>query len=344
MLPLHLHQKLETENKINNNLTIKKMKKIILSVAVICLSTISMLAHETRERDFQVSFIAPFGTNGTQSHLTTNNVSFNILGGYSYGNTSFEFGSLYNVNTHLTKGLQFAGIANYSGNSQRAGQFAGITNIAAGGSTRFQFAGVANAADEVTGFQFAGVVNVAKKVRGVQFGLFNYADESDGLSIGLINVVKEGGKQEFEVAFSESLNTSVSFKLGTDKFYTIFSGGINYINSPIEYAAGLGFGTHIDWKKGWGNQIEAVGYSLTEQGKFQEGINILTQLKFTVSKQLAPHFKVFAGPVLNMTNSNYVNPETGAIGSSLSPWSMWSSNSGDTHVNSWIGLVAGVRF
>lgn len=320
------------------------MKKIILSVAVICLSAISVVAQEVRERDFQVSFISPFGTNGTQSHLTTNKVSFNILGGYSYGNTAFEFGSLYNVNTNFTKGFQFAGIANYSGNTQNAAQFAGITNIAASGSTPFQFAGIANVADEVTGLQFAGIANMAKKVRGVQFGLFNYAEESDGVSIGLINIVKNGGKQEFEIAFSEALNTAVSFKLGTDKFYTIFSGGINYINKPVEYAAGLGFGTHINWKKGWGNQIEAIGYALTEQGEFHGGINMLTQLKFTVSKEIAPHFKVFAGPVVNLTISDYVNPETEVIGSSLSPWSMWSSDNGKTRMNGWVGFTAGVRF
>lgn len=320
------------------------MKKIILSVAVICLSVVSMSAQETIERDFQVSFIAPFGTNGTQSHLTTNKVSFNILGGYSYGNRVFEFGSLYNANTSLTKGFQLAGVVNYSGNIQKAVQFAGVSNIAASGSTPFQFAGVLNVADEVTGLQFAGVVNVAKKVKGVQFGLFNYAEESDGVSIGLINIVKKGGKHEFEVAFSEALNTAVSFKLGTDKFYTIFSGGINYLNKPVEYAAGLGFGTHIDWKKGWGNQVEAIGYTLTEQGKFRKGTNLLTQLKFTVSKEFASHLKIFAGPVLNMTISDYVNPKTGTIGSSLSPWSMWSSNKGKTNFNGWLGFTTGLRF
>lgn len=288
------------------------MKKFFLSVAVICISVMSVSAQETRERDFQLSLITPLGTNGAQSHLTTNKVSFNILGGHSYGNTAFEFGGLYNVNLHLTKG--------------------------------FQFAGIANVAEEVSGLQFAGIVNIAKKVKGVQFGLFNYADESEGVSVGLINIVKHGGKHEFEVAFSEALNTAVSLKLGTDKLYTIFSGGINYLNSPVEYAVGLGFGTHIDWKKGWGNQIEAIGYALTEQGEFHGGVNMLTQLKYSVSKELAPHFKVFAGPVLNMTISDYVNPETGAIGSSLSPYSMCSNDSGSTRLNGWIGFSAGVRF
>jgi transposase len=55
-------------------------------------------------------------------------------------------------------------------------------------------------------------------------------------SIGLINIAKHRGKYEFEVSFSESINTAISFKIGTDKFYTIFSGGINYFLSTIEYA------------------------------------------------------------------------------------------------------------
>lgn len=320
------------------------MKRLTLST-LSCLFSMLLMAQETQVRNFQVSFISPFGTNGAQSYLVTNKVSINLLGGYSYGNTIFEFGGLYNVNTNLTRGFQFAGLSNYSGNTDNAAQFSGITNIAIDGITPFQFAGIANVANEVKGLQFAGIVNVAKHVKGVQLGLINYADESDGVSIGLINIVKKGGKQELEVSFSEALNTAVSFKLGTDKFYTIFSGGVNYINKPMEYAAGIGWGTHMDLKKGWGSQIEAMGYALTENGSFEtDALNMLTQLKFTVSKQFAPHFKIFAGPVVNMTISDYVNPETGAKGSPLSPWSMWKSSSNTTHLNGWIGLSLGVRF
>lgn len=321
------------------------MKKIFLSIALLCITVTGVFGQSQKERAVQLSLLSPLGTNGVESHMIINKVSLNILGGYSFGNTVFEFGGLYNVNTHQTKGFQFAGIVNYSGHTEKAAQFAGITNIAASGVTPFQFAGIANVADEVTGLQFSGLVNVAKRVKGVQFGLFNYAEVSDGVSIGLINIVKKGGKQEFEVSFSEAINTAVSFKLGNDRFYTIFSAGMNYINSPVEYAIGLGLGTYIDWKKGWGNQIEAMGYSLSEQGSLKnDGINMLTQLKLTLSKEFAPHFKVFAGPTINMTISDYVNPETGVIGSSLSPWSMWKNDSGSTRLNGWIGFTAGVRF
>lgn len=305
------------------------MKKVIL-LGLACFYITFAMAQNNLQRDVQFSLITPLGTNGTKSHLISNRYSFNVLGGYSYGNTVIELGGLYNVNTGFTRGCQIAGIVNYSGNTQRAVQLAGITNIAIKGSTPFQF---------------AGILNMAKHVKGVQLALFNYAEESDGVSIGLINIVKKGGKHEFEVAFSEALNTAVSFKLGTNKFYTIFSGGVNYINKPAEYAGGLGFGSHINWKQGWANQIELMGYALTENGSFNhKGISMLTQLKFAVSKEVFSNFKIFAGPVINMTISDYVNPTTGEVGSSLSPWSIWKNDSETTRLNGWIGFNIGVRY
>ncbi len=322
------------------------MKKLIFSLSALCLSILTLSAQTTdSERDFQISFVSPFGTNGMQSHLITNKYSINILGGYSAGNRVLELGSLYNVNSNYTSGLQAAGLVNYSGMSNHAVHLAGLVNIAAGGETSFQGAGIANVAKSVKGVQAAGIINVAGEVDGVQLGLINIAGSYEGgVPIGLINIVKENGKQEFELSFSEAINTAVSFKLGTDHLYTIFSAGVNYIQQPIEYAVGLGFGTHIDWKEGWGNQIEIMGYALTEEGSFNTGLNMLTQLKFTVSKEITEHFKVYGGPVLNMTISDYVNPITGEVGSSLAPYSLWKNSSNRTSLNSWIGFSVGVRF
>ncbi len=98
-------------------------------------------------------------------------------------------------------------------------------------------------------------------------------------SIGLINIAKHRGKYEFEVSFSESINAAISFKIGTDKFYTIFSGGINYFLSTIEYAAGLGFGTNINCKKRWSNQIEIQAFGISSGKKFTDNsANSIIQL------------------------------------------------------------------
>lgn len=333
------------------------MKKKIFSAIVLCTIAMSAMAQSNTERLFHLSFISPMGTNGIQSNRVTNRISLNILGGYSYGNRAFELGGLYNVNARLTKGVQVAGLVNYSGKAYGAVQVSGITNIASDGNASVQISGVANVAKganvQIGGvvntakranLQIGSVLNVAKHLKGVQIGLINYADSCDGVAIGLINIVKHGGKHEFEVSFSESLNTAISFKLGTDNFYTIFSVGANYFKKPIQYAYGLGFGTHQNWGRRWGSQVEAVGYQLSEDGKFRGGLDLLTQLKFTVSKQFANHFKIFAGPVLNMTISDYVNPQTGSVGSSLAPYSLWDRQIGKTKLNAWVGFTAGVRF
>ena len=327
----------------------KKMNKILMVVFGTMLTAAPVYSEEThseeiKERNFQLSLLSPLGTNGISSGQTINKVSINLVGGHSYASKNFEFGSVYNVNLNHTSGFQFAGVVNYTNESRNAAQFAGVTNISKGGKTPFQFAGVLNVADNVSGLQFSGLVNVAKEVRGVQFGIVNCSDTCSGVPIGLFNIVRHGGKQELEVGVSDAFNTYASFKLGVDRLYTIFSAGVNFLHSKPIYGVGMGFGTDIGWKEtGWANQIEAVGYYITEDGKFRSGTNVLAQLRFTFSKQIQPHFKVFAGPTFNLTVSDYINPETGVTGSSLKPYSIFHTNE-KTAVNGWIGFAAGVRF
>ncbi len=353
------------------------MKKIFGIVVLLCVLS-NFWAQEQEqsqknERSFQFSFITPLGTNGMDSHMYTNEVSFNLLGGHSYANTAFEFGGLYNVNIGYTRGVQLAGLFNYTGESQGAAHFAGLLNIIRTGTPAFQFAGLVNVSGNIEGLQSAGLVNIgsnvegfqaaglvnvakdtsglqaasilniAKNVKGLQLGLINYAEEIDGVPIGLINIVKNGGKREVEVSFSEALNTTVSFKLGTDYFYTIFSNGIRYLGDSFEYAPGLGFGTQLNWENGWSNQIEALAYVVTEDTEFVSDLNMLTQVKIVTAKTLVKGLNVFAGPTWNMTISQYKDKD-GNLGSSLAPWSLWKNDSDTTRLNMWIGFTAGVSY
>lgn len=316
----------------------RKMNRYLLSVSAWAVCTVASMAQPGMERDFQISLISPLGSNGIDSHLFVNRTSVNLLGGYSLGNTVFELGGIYNVNVGYTSGVQLAGLANYSGESRRAVQIAGVANVACGGDSPFQLAGIANVADNVCGLQMAGIVNVAEHVDGVQFGLVNIAGESDGVPVGLVNIVRRNGKHEFEVSFSEVLDASVSFRLGTDSFYTIFAGGIRCIGKPLDYAAGLGFGTHVGWNGKWGNQVEIIGYAVTENGSFRNnGLNMLAQLRLPFSVEISRHFKLFAGPVFNLTVSDAGSP-------SVAPWRMWTASAGSAEMTGWLGLAAGVRF
>ena len=235
---------------------------------------------EENERWFQFGLFPPISSNGINSEKITTSVSINLIGGYNAGNKILELGSLWNASKRYTKGIQIAGIVNYTGCSHNAVQISSFANIAASGNSPLQFAGLLNIGQHISGLQTSALANVAKTVTGVQLGLINYMEDGDkGVSIGLINIAKHRGKYEFEVSFSESINTAISFKIGTDKFYTIFSGGINYFLSTIEYAAGLGFGTNINWKKRWSNQIEIQAFGISSGKKFTDNsANSIIQL------------------------------------------------------------------
>lgn len=312
-----------------------------IQTLLLILVPVNIFAHEN-ERFFQFGFFPPISSNGTNSAKTKNAISINLIGGYSAGNKIFELGGVWNASRDYTKGIQIAGMLNYSGNSDNSVQLSGLGNIAMSGKSPLQIGGLFNVADRVNGVQLSGLVNVAKEVKGVQIGLINYMEDGeDGVSIGLVNIAKHGGKYEFEVSFSEAVNTMFSFRLGTDRFYTIFSGGINYFFSPLEYAVGLGFGTSIDWRKSWSNQIEIQAFAVSHEKEItNNSTNNIIQVRFPFCKEFGKHFKLFAGPTLN------IGLQEGEIAENtrLSRWVMWSSKWNSLDVSGWIGLSAGLRF
>lgn len=318
-----------------------KSIRLAIQTLLLILVPINILAHEN-ERFFQFGFFPPLSSNGMNSAKNINAISLNLIGGYSAGNKIFELGGVWNASRDYTKGIQIAGLLNYSGNSDNSVQISGLGNIAMSGKSPLQIGGLFNVADRVNGVQLSGLVNVAKKVKGVQIGLINYMEDGeDGVSIGLINIAKYGGKYEFEVSSSEAVNTMFSFRLGTDRFYTIFSGGINYFFSPLEYAIGLGVGTSIDWIKNWSNQIEIYTFGISCEKKIRNNsTNNIIQMRFPVCKEFGKHFKIFVGPTLN------IGLQGAEIAKSvkLSPWTMWNSKWNNLQASGWIGFSGGVRF
>ena len=318
-----------------------RSKRLVIQTLLLIFVSANTFAHKN-ERFFQFGLFPPVSSNGICSGKTINAISFNLLGGYSAGNRIFELGGVWNVSRNYTGGLQIAGLLNYSGNSNYSAQISGLGNLSEQGKSLLQIGGLCNVADNVGCLQLSGLVNVARKVTGVQIGLINYvADGEEGVSIGLINVAKQGGKYEFEISFSETVNTVCSFRLGTDRFYTIFSGGINYFFSPIEYVLGLGFGTSISWNSHWSNQVEIQAFGFTLGKKFikNSSTNVI-QIRFPVCKEFGSYFKVFAGPVLNIGLQGIDVVETNR----LTPWRMWSASGRNLQVSGWLGLSAGVRF
>ena len=175
------------------------------------------------ERPFQVSVVPGLSSRGKLAPQVTNNVSFNLFGGYNGGVNGIEVGGLFNINRLDVQYVQVTGIFNITGGNQIGFQGGGISNTVLGSTEGVQVGGISSftkgkfngfqaggiynhVGDSLAGVQVAGIANyVRNKASGVQIagisnfsnrdmkgvqisGVFNYAKRLKGLQIGLINV------------------------------------------------------------------------------------------------------------------------------------------------------------
>lgn len=317
------------------------MKKFYLLLLFLVIFSNVAFGEENRRRSFNFGFITPVSTNGIESGRTINAVSVNLFGGYSYANEYFELGGLYNVNRTRTSGVSLAGLFSYSGCLYKSFQVSGLFNYGKTGTAFLQLAGVMNRSENVKGMQVSGLLNVADKLSGVQIGLVNIVDESDnGVSLGLINIVRKGGKMDFSLALSDAVNTSVDFRIGKDNFYTIFTGGVSYLGTPLEYTAGIGFGSGFGMKKGWSCFFEALANSFTREGSFNNEFRLNPQFRILFDKRLSRHLSLYFGPVFNAFVDDKLNDNDFPLQKSLS---LFEKNGSEYKVSGWIGFNLGLR-
>lgn len=110
---------------------------------------------------WQVSFVTPLGSNGLRSGRSVNDVSLNLLAGYSAGVRRVEVGGLANVVRDTMQGVQLAGLLNVTGTEVQGLQAAGLLNVTGGSARGAQAAGLVNLVrDDARGLQVAGLVNI----------------------------------------------------------------------------------------------------------------------------------------------------------------------------------------
>ncbi|MCG6191022.1 STN domain-containing protein [Maribellus maritimus] len=128
----------------------------------------------------QLSFLPKVGTNSFVKGLRVNNVSLNMLAGYSKGLKGAEFGGIANIIQKEAKGFQAAGVANIVLGDVHGIQFSGVYTNDFSNVSGFQVSGVYNTLQgNIRGGQISGVFNMAyKNINGTQTG-------------GVLNIAKE---------------------------------------------------------------------------------------------------------------------------------------------------------
>lgn len=150
--------------------------------------------NDTLYRTFQVSLVPFVGSNHRMSGHVINDLSLNILGGYSLGTRAIEIAGVFNTVRGDVAGVQIAGFANANGGKQEGLQIAGFTNLSGGDQLGMQIAGFANVGTgKAKGFRIAGFSNLATQGSdGFSIAGFSNIDirAARGMSIaGFSNVV-----------------------------------------------------------------------------------------------------------------------------------------------------------
>jgi hypothetical protein len=277
---------------------------------------------------------------------------FNVVGG---GVQGVQVGGLSNTVHDSVSGVQVAGLSNFAGSEVKGVQVGGISNVAAdtvdgvqvGGVANVsrrsvhgaQVAGVANISREVKGIQISGVVNFTKELHGMQIGLINLADSSDGTSLGLINISRNGyHKLAFYADEIVPLNTAL--KTGTSGIYTILFAGYNPGVRDKVFSFGAGLGHQSRFSRHWSLTTEATAQHLY-LGDWDHA-RFLYRLRPSLCYQPVSWLSFYTGPSLNVYQSNGV---PSAIDYLKTPASKgFGSFTFDRDFTGWIGWQAGLAF
>jgi hypothetical protein len=261
------------------------------------------------------SVVHGLSTDGRESKETDYRFSLNLISGRVHSIKGVEMGAIFNQNDGDMTGIQMAGMVNRTHRTVTGYQYAGFSNIS-GDVYGWQQSGLSNHASNVTGVQITGVVNTAKAVKGiqvsgllnktetlegVQFGLINIADSvAHGGGIGLINIYKTGGHKELELSAADYQNVGISFKTGTNHFYTLFNVGYNFEPTPL-FSAGLGIGAMRPIGAASALKLEIVHLNYITQD-----FNLRVSTQSTHLK--LGYMRTFGQMALNITPSIYYAP------------------------------------
>jgi hypothetical protein len=283
------------------------------------------------------------------------------FGNVNMGHTrGLQGAGFLNLNTGTTHAIQLSGFANVCGSFSGI-QAAGFVNVASDvgipdtsvgkkittdlDKSGIQLSGFINVANDVNGVQAAGFINVANNVKGIQLaGFINVCDSLDGVSFALINYIRKNGYRKITLSTNEVFYLNTGYKMGTEKFYTLFNLGYRPGAQPYNWSTGLGFGTALHVKNNQYLDIETVQHIIFDPDLWNNSNNhgsyVFHQLKLNFRYQNPKGIGIFGGPSFNLMSARRTHKEW-----ALTPaWSLESWTRNNHSVNFWFGFNAGLQF
>jgi hypothetical protein len=274
---------------------------------------------------YQASLTPAINTHGNFSGQIVNEISLNIVGGYSAGVGGVEVGGIFNLNKMNMHGVQLAGIFNINGGKADGLQLAGIYNDVKGSRTGVQVAGIFNNVKKnssgiqlagifntvhgkSSGLQMSGILNQTDQLSGFQFGLINVAHSSTGCSLGLLNLINDGF-QRINISTNEITTLNLALKTGNNNLYTSLLTGMSLKKEEKQYLFGAGLGKVINMGKMLSLSPE-LSCRYLYLGNWKD-INLLNRLDLDLNFKFAGGLRLTTGPSLNIYYSDQLTLNPG---------------------------------
>ena len=290
-----------------------------------------------------VQFAGLFNVTGSRcSDVQSRNAQFAGVFNITKKGKSAQFGGVFNIGD--TAWVQASGLFNIANSAWM--QFSGFFNI--GKTAYLQAGGIFNRAEK-SACQIAGILNITKKGK-FQMGLINVRDTADGVSLGLINIVKKGGVLEAGIEAGEFVHTALTFRSGVKRLYSIISVGYNYTEKFWSVGAGLGTSFKLIGNLGLNLELshsQLYLYLSDTQSLSPQRWNTFCQFKPLLNYRFAKHFKIYVGPSFNLLiqNGDWVQAVIPAYEKPIKvPYSTYSHTSYNTILDMWIGVTGGIKF
>ena len=173
------------------------------------------------------------------SHATDvlKGVQVNVLSNYAHSMKGLQVSGFTNISASPMRGVQLSPVTNISMGVDRGLQAAALLNISSGNMRGMQMA-IYNYADQLNGLQL-GVFNVATShPKGWQVGIVNYSKDGGGRKIGFVNVspatiidvMAFGGT-------SSKINTAIRFR--NRSTYNIIGLGTHYMGFNENFSGAI---------------------------------------------------------------------------------------------------------
>ena len=267
----------------------------------------------------------------------------------------FLLSGVSNICMDSASGLFVSGVVNYSEKKSEGFFLSGVSNVCMDSTSGLFISGVLNYSDQnskgfqlstinitssdVKGFQL-GVFNYAQKINGVQFGVINYLnDGEEGLPIGIISIVKNG-HFEFEPTAGEVIYSNFNYKMGIEKFYTIFKTGYSSYKNNSVYSLGIGFGGNIPLSEKQKLSLDLSSNNIYYNNKWDGDLNLLNKVDLNYKYQFTEKLSFLIGPSFNI----YITKEKvdGRYGTLDIPYTIHTNEWTDGKLYTWIGFNAGL--